>query len=269
MPTAIRRGNGLMDLRAYPQFLCITATFSAAAFVAAALSSRAGLRCLLALSGTAAGQGLARDEAAESRALLAMLAGAGAAGTTLTAALLLQLPMTVALPAFLFVLLLGGSLAATHARASAAVASLDVLSPLRARLEPRVSLLRWAYTASVLSLSITLVMSMRASLLDAMIDRRYGHGAGVGAAVIDRALLVGPWLLTLLGTASFWLPVLAMPRGPDDGAALPTFPRARRVGLVFALLSVALLLRMEDFYERRVAPARENLIAQEEKAKDG
>jgi hypothetical protein len=69
-------------------------------------------------------------------------------------------------------------------------------------------------------------------------------------------------LLGALATAGFWLP----PRLLPTPAAEPTSPRPspeRRlwiVAIVAAMLGAGLLLRMEDVYERRVAPQRERYL---------
>lgn len=132
---ALRRMTSVSDLTGYPEIFCIAATFSATAFLGAAIASRTSLGCLLSLRTPAD----ARDEIAESRALLAMLVGVGAAATIFVVCLLMRLPITPAVPASMLVTMVGGAIARRSALAEGLVRVLHETSPLRARLVPRIA----------------------------------------------------------------------------------------------------------------------------------
>lgn len=259
---ALRRMTNVSDLTGYPEIFCIAATFSATAFLGAAVASRTSLGCLLGLRAPAD----PRDEIAESRALLAMLTGVGAAATIFVACLLLRLPITPAVPALMVVTVLGGAIASRSALAEGLARVLPEVSPLRARLIPRISLSQHAFHGAAFLFSLVAAMSMRVALLKAILKRSYAHDAGLGATLIDRPLLVLVMVLTIVASAPTWLPRLALPRAAEGEPLVPA--RGRRIALVFALISLGLLLRAEDVYERRVSSARDNLVVQVEKARD-
>lgn len=261
--TPLRRmGSGASQLRAYPEFFCIAASFSAAAYLATAVVARRSLRCLLLLRP----EGDPLDEIADSRAMLAAVTGVAAAVLTLAIFLGLRLPLSHGVPAFLFMVVVGGAVARTQALSEGVALSLDDSSPLRARLVPRIALAQHAYVACAFLGSFVLAMSIRIGMLRAISYTRYGSGAGISAATIDRALFVAIPFFTALATASFWIPKLAIPR---ESAVTPLVaPRGLRVALVLAVVSLGMLLRLEDVYDRRVSNARDELVAKDERARD-
>lgn len=272
-PQAIGRGGAVSAMEAYPAFVSIAALMSGTAFLASAIVVRASLVKLLALPG----HPVLADESAEARGLLAAFASVGAAALLTALMLVLHLRLRSTFAYFVFATLLGAPLARQHGRAAGAVAVLAP-SPLRDRLGPRIALLPVLYGAAVFLLGLAAAMTVRATMLAALL----GQGGGVsGPAGIDRALLLFPWALAFVASSSFWLPALLLPSvvpsvvpsvEPEASSSVrpPIVPapggRSVRIALGVAFVSTALLLRMEDAYERRVGATREGRVERETRA---
>jgi hypothetical protein len=281
----VLRDFSVSGLRSYPTFLIIAATVGAAAFLASALALRASVHGLLALvptstttaavdrgaGGAAHAEGdpahALERERAETRALFAVSTNVAAAIVVVAGLLVLGLPLSPTLAFFVLGTILLGLVARTHALGAFAVHHQSP-SALRDRLAARVGPLPVFALGAGLLLGLSLAMGIRYQMLsfltvaDAETAALAAWHPTAHAAIVDRALLIVPLLLGALATAGFWLP----PRLLPTPAAEPTSPRPspeRRlwiVAIVAAMLGAGLLLRMEDVYERRVAPQRERYL---------
>jgi hypothetical protein len=212
-------------------------------------------------------------ERAETRALFALVASVAAGIVVVVAVLFFGLPMSSTLVFFVFGTTLLGLTARTHALGRGA---LEILPPsgLRERIAARLGPLPIFAAGASLLLGLSLAMGIRyemlsyLSLADAESAALTGWSPTAHAAGLDRVLLALPPLLALLGTAGFWLPPRLLPTRAEARVPLPPlaapFPERRLwiAAIVAAVTCAGLLLRMEDLYERRVAPARERYLVQ-------
>lgn len=287
----VLRDTSANGLRAYPMFLIIAATVGAAAFVASALALRSSIVALLPLvpeaPAAASSNDDGGDERAETRALFAVLAGVGGAIAVLALLLVFGLPMNPTVAFYVLGAVLLGFAAQGYAQGKHAIENLAP-SALRDRLVARVTPLPVFALGGGLLLGLSVAMGVRfqmlsyLSLSDAESAARASFLSTAHAVAIDRALLLAPLLFAALATAGFWLPAKVLPSTevavvpalalPGDRAAPPVVSgdrAARRLWIVAiagAMLGAGMLLRMEDLYERRIAPARDRYLVELEKS---